>query len=118
MLAAYSGLGIMILIGFALALVFLAGSMFLGPKNNIMTKDEIWECGTVPQGNVRHRFSVRFYIVALLFVVFDIEAVFLFPWAVLYRKLGWFGFAEMGVFLAVLAVGLGYVWKKGALEWE
>ncbi|MFH1807611.1 MAG: NADH-quinone oxidoreductase subunit A [Pseudomonadota bacterium] len=118
MLASYSGLALMALIGVFLALVFLAGSMFLGPKDASGSKEEPWECGTVSVGSVRQRFSVRFYIVALLFVVFDIEAVFLFPWAVLYRELGWFGLAEMSVFVAILLVGLGYVWKKGALEWE
>lgn len=118
MLTAYIGIGLLILVGIGLSLVFLLGSIYLGPKASSTVKEEPWECGTVSIGSVRHRFSVRFYIVALLFVVFDIEAVFLFPWAVLYRELGWFGFFEMAVFVLVLTIGLAYVWKKGALEWE
>ena len=71
-----------------------------------------------PVGTARDRFSIKFYIIAMLFILFDIEAVFLYPWAVEFRKLGMFGFVEMGVFIAILLVGYVYVWKKGALEWE
>ena len=69
-------------------------------------------------GTARQRFPVKFYIIAMLFILFDIEAVFLYPWAVVFKQLGWFGFIEMGVFIAILLVGYIYVWKKGALEWE
>ena len=69
-------------------------------------------------GNARERFGVKFYVVALLFIVFDVEAVFLYPWAVLFRELGWNGFFTMGIFVFTLALGLVYVWKKGALTWE
>ena len=71
-----------------------------------------------PVGSARERFSVKFYIIAMLFIVFDIEVVFMYPWAVMFKKLGLFGFIEMGVFILILLVGYAYVWKKGALEWE
>ena len=81
------------------------------------TKVEAYECGVPPSGEARARYPVRFYIIAVLFVVFDVETIFLFPWAVKYRSLGAFGFVEMLVFLAILLIGFGYAWKKGALEW-
>jgi NADH-quinone oxidoreductase subunit A len=76
-----------------------------------------YECGVDPIGDSRQRYTVRFYIVAILFVIFDVETIFLFPWAVLYKRLAWFGFVEMMIFLAILIVGYVWVWKKGALEW-
>ncbi len=76
-----------------------------------------YECGVDPIGDSRQRYTVRFYIVAILFVIFDVETIFLFPWAVLYKSLAWFGFIEMMIFLAILIVGYVWVWKKGALEW-
>ncbi|HXZ29124.1 MAG TPA: NADH-quinone oxidoreductase subunit A [Terriglobales bacterium] len=76
-----------------------------------------YECGVDPIGDSRQRYTVRFYIVAILFVLFDIETVYLFPWAVQYKALGLFGFVEMMVFLAILIVGYVWIWKKGALEW-
>ena len=72
----------------------------------------------IPLGNTRERFSVKFYMVAILFIVFDIETVFLVPWGVLFRQLGLFGFIEMLIFIAVLLVGFIYIWKKGALQWD
>jgi NADH-quinone oxidoreductase subunit A len=71
-----------------------------------------------PVGSARERFSVKFYIIAMLFIVFDIEVVFMYPWAVMFKRLGMFGFIEMGLFILILLVGYVYVWKKGALEWE
>jgi NADH-quinone oxidoreductase subunit A len=76
-----------------------------------------YECGVDPIGDSRQRYTVRFYIVAILFVLFDVETIFLFPWAVQYKALGLFGFVEMMVFLAILIVGYVWIWKKGALEW-
>lgn len=111
-----------VLLLFALALLipalmlFVAG--FTGPRQASQRKMEMFECGTDPVGEPRHRYSVKFFLVALLFIVFDIEAVFVYPWAVLFRRLGLFGFVEMTVFLLILLLGLFYVWKKGALEWE
>lgn len=77
-----------------------------------------YECGMDPIGGARRRFSIRFFVMGMLFIVFDIELIFLFPWATIYDKLRMFGFVEMLVFVVVLLVGLVYVWKKGALEWE
>jgi NADH-quinone oxidoreductase subunit A len=76
-----------------------------------------YECGVDPIGDSRQRYTVRFYIVAILFVIFDVETIFLFPWAVKYRNLGWFGVVEVAVFLVILVVGYIWAWKKGALEW-
>ena len=76
-----------------------------------------YECGVDPIGDSRQRYTVRFYIVAILFVIFDVETIFLFPWAVPYKALALFGFIEMMIFLAILIVGYVWVWKKGALEW-
>ena len=103
-------------VGFALVTLFL--SAIFGKRKITPQKMIPYECGMDPIGEARKRFSVRFYIVAMLFIVFDIEAVFLYPWAVIFRELKIFGLAEMGVFIAILLVGFVYVWKKGALEWE
>jgi NADH-quinone oxidoreductase subunit A len=103
-------------VGFALVTLFL--SAIFGKRKITPQKMIPYECGMDPIGEARKRFSVRFYIVAMLFIVFDIEAAFLYPWAVIFRDLKIFGLAEMGVFIAVLLVGFVYVWKKGALEWE
>lgn len=80
-------------------------------------KESTYECGVDPTGDARSRFTVKFFLMAVLFVIFDIEAVLIFPWAATFKLLGVFGFVEMMIFIAVLAVGLAYIWKKGALEW-
>lgn len=98
------------------AMVF--ASAILGPKKRSAVKDQAFECGNLPSGTARARFSVKFYLVAILFIIFDIEVVFLYPWAVLFRKLGLFGFVEMLLFVLMLTIGLVYVWKRGALEWD
>jgi NADH-quinone oxidoreductase subunit A len=102
--------------GIAVAMTGLA--QFLGPKVSFREKMEPFECGENQIDSPQQRFSIRFYLIALLFIIFDIEAVFLFPWSVIFQSLGIFGFAEMMVFIFILGVGLVYVWKKGALEWE
>ena len=93
-------------------------SELLGKKKHFPAKDIPYECGMDPIGDARYRYTVRFYVIAMFFIVFDIEAIFLYPWAVVFKPLGWFGFAEMAVFIFILVVGLAYVWGKGALEWE
>ncbi len=103
-------------VGFALITIFL--SAIFGKRKTTPQKMIPYECGMDPIGAARRPFSVKFYIVAMLFILFDIEAVFLYPWAVIFRDLKVFGLAEMGVFIAILLVGFVYVWKKGALEWE
>ena len=107
---------------FTLLAAVISGGMvlahsFLGGRRPTPAKEEPFECGE-PQIMRPGAFSVKFYLVAMLFIIFDIEIMFLFPWAVLYRRLGVFGFVEMASFLLVLGVGLFYAWKKGALEWE
>ena len=90
----------------------------LGPRVDNPAKREAFECGNPPSGSAWGRFSVKFYMTAIVFIIFDVEIVLLYPWAVLVRRLGWFGFAEMMVFVAVLGVALLYVWRKGGLEWD
>lgn len=107
---------------FGLALVvvltFLGAGALLSPRNQTASKLTTFECGNEPSGSAWGRFSVKFYLTAILFIIFDVEVVFMYPWAVQFRKLGWFGFAEMAVFIAILSIGLLYVWRKGALEWD
>ena len=102
--------------GLAAALVGLAA--LLGPRRPSAVKLAPFECGSDPIGSARERFGVKFYMIALLFIVFDVEAVFVYPWAVLLKDLGWVGYVEMAIFAFTLVVGLAYVWKKGALDWE
>lgn len=93
-------------------------NQILGPRATNPVKGDSFECGNPPTGSAWGRFTVRFYMTAILFIVFDVEVVFLYPWAILFRDLGMFGFIEMLTFLVVLGVGLLYAWKKGALEWD
>jgi len=102
---------------FAIPAVTLVIAKLVRPENPHKTKLMPYECGITPADDARGRYTVRFYIVAILFVVFDVETIFLFPWAVQYKWLGKFGLLEMGIFLAILIVGYVWVWKKGALEW-
>lgn len=90
----------------------------VSPYKPTPAKLDPYESGMIPLGNTRERFSVKFYVVAILFIIFDIETIFLVPWSVLFRDLGVFGFVEMLIFMAVLLVGYVYIWKKGALEWD
>lgn len=106
----------------AIALAFACGSVIfsrlIGQKKPSAVKLAPYECGMPLVGSARERVSVKFYLVAVTFIVFDIEMVFLYPWAVVFRELGWYGAATMGFFIFVLVVGFIYEWKKGALEWE
>jgi NADH-quinone oxidoreductase subunit A len=114
----YSSLVVLFALAVFIPAVLVAIAHRAGPKRPTPKKHTPFESGIDPVGDARHRFSVKFFLVALLFLVFDVEVVFVFPWAVLFRSLGWFGFVEMAIFLAILIVGLYYVWRKGALEWE
>lgn len=118
MMNEYIAILIMIALAAATSIGILVATSLIGPKKSFPEKMEPFECGESQLVSPRLRFSVKFYLVALFFVIFDIEAVFLYPWAVLFKELGLFGFVEMMIFIAVLAVGLIYVWKRGALEWE
>jgi NADH-quinone oxidoreductase subunit A len=100
------------------ALAFLALSVLFGKRTKSSVKEEPYESGMVPDGDTRERFSVKFYMVAILFIIFDIEVVFLYPWAVIYKKLALFGLIEMAVFIAILLVGYFYVLRAGALKWD
>ncbi|HEU4385848.1 MAG TPA: NADH-quinone oxidoreductase subunit A [Anaeromyxobacteraceae bacterium] len=101
-----------------LGLTLLGLANLLGPRRPSAVKSTAFECGSLPLGDARQRFDVKFYVVALLFIVFDIEAVFIYPWAVVMTDLGWPGYVTMAVFAFTLVVGLVYVWKKGALDWS
>ena len=118
MLETYLPILVLVAIAFAFAIGSVVMSRLVGQKKPSLVKLAPYECGMPLFGTARQRFSVKFYIVAMLFIVFDIEAVFLYPWAVMFKRLGIFGFVEMGVFILILLVGYVYVWKKGALEWE
>jgi NADH-quinone oxidoreductase subunit A len=111
-----------VLIFLIVGVVFVAGGLIvawlLRPSRPYPSKLATYECGEVPVGDTRVRFNVRFYVVALIFLIFDVEVVFLFPWAVVYKNLGWFAFIEMLVFLGILFVGYAYVWRKGDLDWD
>jgi NADH-quinone oxidoreductase subunit A len=102
--------------GIGVALIVIGN--VLGPKRPTAEKLSPYECGFPAFEDSRMRFDVRYYLVAILFIVFDLEIAFIFPWALVFRELGVFGLVEMGVFLALLVIGFAYVWKKGALEWE
>src|SRR5271170_7875844 len=99
----------------AAALVALSFAVGRRVKNKV--KDMPYECGIAPTGDARERFSVKFYLVAMLFILFDVEAVFLYPWAVILRELKMFGFWEMLIYIGIVLVGFFYIWKKGVLDW-
>ena len=114
----YEAVLVLIALASTVAFIFVMVSRFVGPRNMTPVKTDTYECGVVSQGSARQRFSVKFYLVAMLFILFDIEVAFLYPWATLFRELGLFGLVEMAIFVAVLLIGLIYAWRKGALEWE
>jgi NADH-quinone oxidoreductase subunit A len=118
MVAIYAPMFLMLVVASAIASIFYTVATILGRhKHPSAGKNAPFECGSESTGGGM-RLSVKFYLTAILFVVFDIEAVFVYPWAIHFRDLGWFGLWEMLGFLAVVTVALVYVWKKGALEWE
>lgn len=96
----------------------LVASHLLGNRKSEKEKDSPYECGMRPVGTPRQRYSMRYYVVAILFILFDIEIVYMFPWAINLKHLGGLGFTEMFIFVGILALGLIYAWRKGALEWE
>ena len=109
---------ILLVVGLVVGVAFLFLSSVLGPKRPSAVKNMSYECGIDPVGSARIRFSVKFYIIAMLFILFDIEAIFLYPWAVMFKQLRLFGLIEMLIFLGLLVVGYVYLWRRGALEWE
>jgi NADH-quinone oxidoreductase subunit A len=115
----YGYIPIIIFFLIALALPFILLGLSRLVQRRVFEREKLlpYECGVEPIGDARDRFNVRFYIVAMLFLVFDVEVVFLFPWAIIYDKLAVFGLVEMLVFIGILVVGYYYAWQKGALEW-
>ena len=118
MMSSYLPILVIVLVSAFLAAVIIALSTILSKGKKTAVKIMPYECGMDPIGDARRRFSVRFFLIGMLFIVFDIEVIFLYPWATIYDQLILFGFIEMLVFVLVLFVGLVYVWKKGALKWE
>ena len=110
-------LQVIVAIGFAASALIISVILGKAGKRNA-TKDSAYECGMLPEGGAQPRFSVKFYLVGMIFILFDIEAIFLYPWAVVYRKLKIFGFIEILIFIVVVLVGFFYVYKKGALDWS
>jgi len=114
----YVAIALMIVLSTLIALIAIGLGYLFGPKKDTAAKSMPYESGMSPYGEGTRRMPVRFYLIAVLFILFDIEVVFFLPWAITFRKLGLFGLIEMVVFIAILLVGYVYAWKKGALEWE
>ena|SRR5215471_14590346 len=114
----YLPLLVLFIVAGGIVAAFLSLAETLGPKKSNLAKAEPFESGNPPEGDARVKFSVKFYLVAMLFLIFDIEVVFLYPWAVIFRRLGLFGLVEMGIFLSILIIAYVYIWKKKALEWD
>lgn len=109
---------VFLILGAAFGIGILTFSWLLRPRRPYPEKLITYESGITPFMDARQKFSIRYYIIAMLFLIFDIEAVFLYPWAVAYDRLALYGLVEMVIFIAILAIGYVYAWKKGALEWE
>lgn len=105
------------ILGVVVAAGLIAAGLILGKRVKNRVKDSPYECGMEPIGTAKERFSVRFYLVAMVFILFDIEAIFLYPWAVVFRELKMFAFLEMFVFVVLILAGFFYIWKKGVLNW-
>ena len=116
--AKYAPLFFSLILAAAIPTILITLASIAGPKRPVPQKGIPFECGVDPLGAPRRRTSIKFFLIALVFLIFDVEAIFIYPWAVLFRSLGVFGFIEMTIFLLILLLGLFYIWKKGALEWE
>jgi len=117
MLAEYTGVLVILVVGLVIASAMLGIHLMLGPSRKFDEKREPFECGEKPISSPRRRYAVKFYMVAILFVVFDVEVIYFYPWGAVFQELDWFGFGAMFVFTIPLAVGLAYEWMKGGLEW-
>jgi NADH-quinone oxidoreductase subunit A len=117
MLAEYTGVLVILVVGMVVAAAMLGIHLLLGPRRKFPSKQEPFECGESQIVSPRRRYAVKFYMVAILFVVFDVEAIFFYPWGAVFQDLGWFGFGAMFIFTIPLAIGLVYEWMKGGLEW-
>jgi len=114
----YVAIGLMVVLSTLVALIAIGLGTLFGPKKESAAKSIPYESGMIPYGEGTRRMPVRFYLIAVLFILFDIEVVFFLPWAIVFRQLGLFGLIEMAIFIVILLVGYVYAWKKGALEWE
>ena len=118
MLGEYLPVLLFLIVSAGIGVALLIVGLVLGPQRPGSDKLSPYECGFEAFEDARMKFDVRYYLIAILFIVFDLEIAFVFPWAVVFRSLGMFGLVEMGIFLGLLVLGFAYVWKKGALEWE
>lgn len=118
MLVEYIPIAILLIVTTVITVLLIAVGVVFGPKRKSFRKMSPYESGMMPIGPGTRRMSIRFYLVAVLFILFDVEVIFFYPWAVNFRALGLFGFIEMLIFVGILLVGYVYVWKKGALEWD
>ena len=114
----YLFLGVFLLIAISVPLLPIILAKFVAPKKPNPIKDATYECGVETKGDSWVQFKVQYYVYALIFVIFDIEVIFIYPWAVAFKQMGLFAFVEMAIFLAILAFGLIYAWKKNVLEWK
>jgi NADH-quinone oxidoreductase subunit A len=117
MLAEYAGVLVILAVAIVMAGAMVGIHLLVGPRREVGSKREPFECGESPIVSPRRRLAVKFYMVAILFVIFDVEAIYFYPWGAVFRELGWFGFGAMAVFTVPLVVGLFYEWMKGGLEW-
>jgi NADH-quinone oxidoreductase subunit A len=114
----YVAIALMVVLSTVVALIAIGLGTIFGPKKESAAKSMPYESGMNPYGEGTRRMPIRFYLIAVLFILFDIEVVFFLPWAIVFRQLGLFGLIEMAIFIVILLVGYVYAWKKGALEWE
>jgi NADH-quinone oxidoreductase subunit A len=118
MIETYLPLALMLVIAFVFGAIMANLSRWVGPKKPTAEKLSVYESGMAPIGSTRERISVKYYVVAMLFIVFDIELIFLYPWAVTFDKIGAFAIGQMFLFMILLFIAYVYIWKKGALEWD
>jgi NADH-quinone oxidoreductase subunit A len=118
MLSEYIAVLIYLVLAVVITVVVIFSNKLLGPSKPSIRKSTAYESGIVPTGNARERFNIRYHVIAMIFLIFDLEIAFIYPWAVIYRTLGWAGFIEMMIFLTILIVGFIYAWKRGAFSWE
>jgi NADH-quinone oxidoreductase subunit A len=118
MLSDYVPILVMFLVALFIAVFVIVVSGVLGPKRPTKRKLMPYESGMEPIGSAQHRFPIKFNLVAMIFILFDIEVIFFFPYALVYKRLGLFGLIEMGLFMLILLIGFIYIWKRGALEWD
>src|SRR5512135_1271348 len=118
MLEAYIPIAILFIVAIGVCLLIMLLGVIMGPRSKSLRKSSAYESGMMPIGPGTRRMTVRFYLIAVLFILFDVEVIFFYPWAVNFRALGLFGFVEMLVFVGILLVGYIYVWRKGAFEWD